>query len=89
MEQALNELNYQLENYFVRVCELRERVVGYLTAVTAEPQTIRNLKHRNKRKEALKAFRRRLPMTIDSLTALLNLLDDEIKSGTLTPTSSL
>ena len=79
VDQALNELNYHLENYFVRVYELRERVVGYLTAVTADPQTIRNLKHGNKRKEALKALRGRLPMTIDSLTALLNLLDDEIK----------
>ena len=64
LDAALTELGYHLENYFVRIYELRERVVGYLIATTNDVQNAQALKSQAKRADALTALRRRVPLLL-------------------------
>ena len=79
LDLALTELGYHIENYFVRIYELRERVVGYLIAATNDVQTVRDIKSQRKRRNALTALRTRVPKLIEPLEHLLELLDAEIR----------
>jgi hypothetical protein len=79
MESALAQLGYHLENYFVRVYELRERVFGYLTATTKDSESIKALKNKRRRQASLIALGKRVPNMIEPLDRLLKLLNDEIK----------
>ena len=79
IEAALMQLGYHLENYFMRIYELRERVLGYLMAITKDSERVRALKNKQARQAVLTVLRERVPKTIEPLQQLLKLLDEEIK----------
>jgi hypothetical protein len=79
LDLALVELGYHLENYFVRIYELRERVMGFLIAATNDAQNVRSLKSQRRREDALMGLRIQVPTLIEPLKQLLELLDEEIK----------
>jgi hypothetical protein len=78
IDLALTELAYHLENYFVRIYELRERALGFLIAVTNDTAIVRALKSQKRRQDAFIALHKQMPMLIDHLEALLKLLDEDI-----------
>jgi hypothetical protein len=78
IDLALTELAYHLENYVVRIYELRERVLGLLIAVTHDTASVRALKSPKGRQKALMALHKQVPMLMAPLEALLTLLDEEI-----------
>jgi hypothetical protein len=78
IDLALTELSYHLENYFVRICELRERALGFLIALTNDTENVRSLKSQKRRQDALLALHKQVPRLIDHLRDLLKLLDEEI-----------
>ena len=79
IDSALRELAYHLENYLVRIYELQERAVGFLTAVTHDTENVRALKSHKKRREAFLVLHKQVPTLVDPLLVLLHLLDEEIK----------
>jgi hypothetical protein len=78
IDLALTELAYYLENYFVRIYELRERALGLLIAVTHDTASVRALKSQKGRQKALIALHKQVPMPMTPLEDLLQLLDEEI-----------
>ena len=79
INSALTELAYHLENYFVRIYELRERALEFLNAIIHDDTKIRAIKNKQQRQKAFTALQEQVPTLIDPLAALLNLLDEEIK----------
>lgn len=80
IERALERLEYHMENYLVRVYELRERAVAVAAAIDGRRQIAGLLKSERRREEALQmlqeggcAFCRQLRMLLTSLDADISL----------------
>jgi hypothetical protein len=78
IDLALTELAYHLENYFVRIYELRERALGFLIAVTKDSKNVKALKSHDGRQKAIIILQEHVPTLLPPLEALLMLLDEEI-----------
>jgi hypothetical protein len=79
IDLALTELAYHLENYFVRIYELRERALGFLIAVINDTKNVKALKSQERRQKALIALREHVPTLMPPLEVLLKLLDEKIE----------
>ena len=77
-ERALERLAYHMENYLVRVYELRERAVGLAATIDGRPEIARLLKGARHRKDALDMLRERGAVFCRELEDLLPLLDSDI-----------
>ena len=74
----INIESVYLENYFVRIYELRERALGFLIAVTNDTVNVRALKSQKRRQDAFIALNKQMPMLIEYLEALLKILDEGV-----------
>jgi hypothetical protein len=78
MNQALERLAYHMENYLVRIYELRERVAKLLATFSGYRGNIGQLKWRETRQEALSRLLHIGPKITDQYLRLLSILDDDI-----------
>ena len=78
IERALERLEYHMENYLVRVYELRERAVALLTALDGRPEIVRQLKSARHRGSALQALKDRGGVFTGEVERLLHELDADI-----------
>jgi len=75
---ALMRLAYHIENYLVRVYELRERTLSLISAVTGDKKTVTKLRHPAQRCETLTALQETAGRFVQPLEHLLTLLDEDI-----------
>ena len=64
---ALTELSYHLENYVVRIDELRERARGFLNAMINDERKLRAIKDKKQRQKVFIALHEQMPALIDPL----------------------
>ena len=81
---VVDSLQYHVENYLVRIYELRERVFKLITAITRDEKTVNNLRYLDKRHDALILLRAKITLLandekiIDLLEDLLIFLDEDV-----------
>jgi hypothetical protein len=75
---ALTRLAYHIENYLVRVYELRERSLSLAAKVTGKKAMIDNLRHPSKRAAAVIALEKVATAPVQALSRLLDILEDDI-----------
>jgi hypothetical protein len=78
IERALERLEYHMENYLVRIYELRERAVALVAAIDGRPQMAGFLKGERRRNEALQMLQERGCVFCQELRVLLASLDADI-----------
>ena len=61
IDRALTRLAYHIENYLVRVYELRDRCLGLLAAFTGQPKAVDALRHPDKRESAIQELNQQHP----------------------------
>jgi hypothetical protein len=76
---ALTRLAYHIENYHMRVYELRERLVSLIMSIAnCSKSTAGKLKKPTERARAIATLRQSIPNLTQSLSRLLILLDNDI-----------
>ncbi len=75
---TLNHLEYHIENYLVRIYELRDRLFSLVTAITGDKKTVDNLRHLDKRPDALIALQAKDKKITQLLDELLVILDEDV-----------
>jgi hypothetical protein len=78
LERALDRLAYHLENYFIRIYELRERAFGLLGAVIRDESLVKKVRHPASRPEALSLLRGTAPSLVDPLERLLAAIHHDV-----------
>ncbi len=78
IEHGLERLEYHMENYLVRVYELRERAVALATALDGSAEVARQLKSARNRDSALRALKERGAAFTGEVERLLSELDADI-----------
>ena len=78
VERALERLEYHMENYLVRVYELRERAVALVAALDGRADVARQLKSARQRDRALQTLRDRGSAFTAEVEHLLRELDADI-----------
>jgi hypothetical protein len=78
IDLALSRLQYHTENYLSRVYELRDRVFSLVSAVTKSGETVKALRYRKKRSNALRSLQAKANGIVQPLECLLKLLDEDI-----------
>jgi|SRR4028118_642506 hypothetical protein len=78
IDLALSRLEYHTENYLIRVYELRDRVFSLVSAVTSDGETVKALRDRKKRSNALRLLQAKASGIGQPLECLLKLLDEDI-----------
>jgi hypothetical protein len=79
LNTVLNYLEYHIENYLIRIYELRERLFSLVTAITGDEKTVNKLRHLDKRSDALIALRAKDEKIIQLLEQLLISLDEDVQ----------
>lgn len=75
----LNHLEYHIENYLVRIYELRERVFNLLIAITGDKKTVDKLRHLDQRPNALITLQQKEKTIVQLIKQLLLILDEDIE----------
>lgn len=78
IDRALTRLAYHIENYLVRVYELRDRCLGLLAAFTGQPKAVDALRHPDKRESAIHELSQQHPEATTTAAALIKLLHEDI-----------
>jgi hypothetical protein len=78
IEHGLERLEYHMENYLVRVYELRERAVALAAALDGSAEVARQLKSARNRDSALRALKERGAAFTGEVERLLSELDADI-----------
>jgi len=81
IDLALQRLSYQMENYLIRIYELRERaakLVAALVGRSSDTQLLRDLKGKRARQDAVEKLAAIDPQVRDTYLELLALIDDDI-----------
>ena len=78
IESSLRRLELCLESYMLRAFEVRERVLGLLASRTNCKKTVDELRHPQKRREALLSLTTLEPELTPRVEALLVLLDHDV-----------
>ncbi len=79
IDQALERLAYHMENYLIRIYELRERSAKLLKVVSGYEGSIGQLKGRDTRQNALSRLPHISASIVYQYLSLLSLLDDDIE----------
>jgi hypothetical protein len=80
LELALTRLAYHVENYFVRIYDLRERAIRLLEAMTGQKTEVKKLKSPSKRKRARAIASLNIAAaSAQAIVQLLDMLDADIK----------